>query len=88
MRCDDVSQYAAGQEVTVMISNNAGAKAVIFAFVIPVVVMMVLAFGLIIIANASELVTALSAIGSLVVYYILLYLFRGKLESQLKFWIE
>ena len=86
VRCANTSKYSVGQEVTVMATPAVGAKAVIMAFVIPTVILLV-TIATCIGCGTSEAVAAMAGIIAMVPYYIVLYLNRGKLERILTFYI-
>ena len=78
---------AVGDNVTVVVSQRAGMFAVTLSAVVPLaVVMIVLAVALAV--TGSEPVAAVSALLSLIPYYILLYFLRGSISSRLTFRIE
>ncbi len=81
------SHYSAGQPVVVSTSDSMAAKALLWGFGLPCMLMLAvlvafLAFG------QSEQMSAVAAILSLAVYYLLLRLVRGKIARQLTFSIE
>jgi sigma-E factor negative regulatory protein RseC len=87
VRCNNADRYTVGQEVTVMAAASVGAKAVIIAFVIPVVIMMavivsIIAFG------GSELTAALAGMLVLIPYLTVLYLQRNRMERILTFYMN
>ena len=87
VRCDNPSRFAVGQEVTVEASASVGFSAVVIAFVVPVVtIMMTVVFALQ--CGASELKAALAGLAILIPYYIILYMFRSRLERIMTFRIS
>ncbi len=76
--------YAVGDEVIVSISQVMGIKAVLFAYVYPFFLLLA---TLLILTHlgCSETVSGLSALGTLAIYYPLLYLLRGRLEKEIIF---
>ena len=86
VKCADTSRYAVGQDVTVMAAPSVGAKAVILAFVIPTVILLS-AIAVCVTSGFSDGISALVGVLSLVPYYIGLYLYRGKLEQILTFYL-
>lgn len=90
--------YRVGQEIDVVMSGRLGLKAVLLAFVVPVI----LAFAAIMLVlwlTASDGMFpvpepynqglgALTGIGCFVVYYIILYFFRDSLQQQFRFRIK
>lgn len=80
-------QVAVRDEVDVLLSATMGHKAVWIAYVIPFAVLMSVllalsGFGL------SELVSGLAAIACVGVYYLMIWLFRGKLKNEYIFNIK
>lgn len=85
--CDDVAAYRTGQEVTVATSGDVAARALLWAFGLPFVVMVgVLTFVLW--RTGDEGLAAVSGLLSLVPYYGLLFLLRHRMRRQLAFVIE
>ncbi len=79
-------EYAVGDSVTVMMQRTMGFKAVWISYVIPLVIVMFFlltlqGFGL------GELQAGLASILALCVYYLVVYLFRGKLANKFAFTI-
>ncbi len=76
-----------GQVVKISMGLGQANSAVIFAYVIPVIILV----GMIFILNALKLdegINALISIGSLVPYYLILYLFRNKLKRKFEYEIH
>lgn len=76
-----------GQEIKISMGLGQANKAVIFAYVIPVILLV----GMIFILNAlkfDEGINALISIGSLVPYYLILYLFRNNLKRKFEYEIH
>ena len=76
-----------GDEVVLVASNAVGARAVMYGFGLPFVIM-VSAVWLISRFTSSEPLAALGGIACLVPYYAALYLCRDKLRQKLSFSIE
>lgn len=85
--CDNVSAYRTGQQVTVSTSGQVAAKALLWAFGVPFVLLMVV-LVLVLLLTGNEGWAALGALGALVPYYIILWLLRDKMREQLAFRIE
>ncbi len=79
--------YHSGQKVNVMIKDSAGWLAVVFGYVAPFVVLFVALFVFINLTG-SEGLGALIAIMLLMPYYLILYLFRGRLKKQIRFEVK
>ena len=82
---NDASRYAVGKEVTIVGSLGLGLRAALWAYVLPLVLMMVV---LCLMASwFGTGVAAISALASLVLYYIILYMLRNKLQQRFQFHI-
>ena len=76
-----------GQEVTVSMRLGQANKAVIFAYVIPTIIL----FSMMFILNhfkIEEGVNALISIGSLIPYYLILFLFKDKIKRKFEYEIH
>ena len=86
--CDPhANRYSVGQPVTVSTSGMVAARALLWGFGLPFVVLV----GVLIVvlqATGSEGTAALSALAALIPYYILLWLLRHRMREQLSFVIE
>lgn len=81
------SDFKDGDEVEINMTVAQGNKAVLFAYLIPAVLVIAMIF----ILNAMNLgqgLNALISIGILVPYYFVVYLFRNKLKEKFKYRIE
>lgn len=80
------SDYAAGQEVNVILDQTLGNKAVVLGYLLPFFVLIIT----LVVASSflDELWAGLSAIGILLPYYLLLFIFKQKLRSTFYFRIE
>lgn len=78
---------ATGDRVIVSAGKNAGAKAVLLAYVLPLIIAVVVLLSLSSV-GASELVTGTVALASIAAYYSVLYLSGGKLKNQFTFHLE
>ncbi|MBO4658394.1 MAG: SoxR reducing system RseC family protein [Prevotella sp.] len=76
-----------GDTVVVSMPGVNGRDAVVFAFVLPFIIMVVVLYSCLRL-TADEVLAALVGIGSLVPYYLLLYLFRGRLKDRFSFVLE
>ena len=85
--CDSVAEYKIGQQVTVSTSGQVAAKALLWAFGVPFVLLMVV-LVLVLLLTGNEGWAALGALAALVPYYALLWLWRDKMRQQLAFTIE
>lgn len=78
----------ANEEVTVSIQRSVGFQAVLFAFVFPIFLMLVVIFSLPSILGLSEELSGLIGLGSLIPYFFLIYLFNHKFTKKFIFHIE
>jgi len=85
--CDNSASYQAGQQVTVSTSGSVAARALLWAFGVPFVVLMGVLL-LVLLMTGSEGKAALCALLSLIPYYGVLWLLREKMRRQLAFYIE
>jgi sigma-E factor negative regulatory protein RseC len=76
-----------GDPVTVVASTKTGARAVALGFGVPFLLLLAVLFTTIGFTG-SEPAAALTALGSLIPYYLLLFLFREKINGKITFWIE
>lgn len=79
--------FNVGEKVTVSGSASIGLIAVLFSFVIPLILLVVV-LSLFIAVIGDEALSAIFAIVSLFIYYLLLYLFRGQFSKKLVFSLE
>ncbi|WP_251622375.1 SoxR reducing system RseC family protein [Odoribacter lunatus] len=78
---------AAGDKVTVYASLNNAVYSVILAYIIPVIIIILLLF-LLLYLGCDETLAAVSALGGITVYFIILYLNRRRIGRKIKFTIE
>ncbi len=79
--------YSVGQEVNVVLRASMGHKAVWLAYVIPLLVMVAVLLGTLS-AGGSELLAGLCAIGAIALYYLVIWLLRGRLRNEYIFNIK
>lgn len=80
--CDNFTLFSLGDHVNVLVSSAYTLRATLFLNIIPMVLML----GVILSSNfwtTSELYAALSALGVMVLYFFVLFLFRKRLERQI-----
>lgn len=83
----DAAAFVPGEEVVVSIESNMGMTAVLWAYVMPFVVLL----GALIVsttAGASDGLAALTALAATALYFAGLYLCRGRLERKIHFKIH
>lgn len=79
--------YDIGQRVNIVMSERQGNKAVFYAYFLPVVVLLASLFILIGI-GLNDGISALLSMAVLGLYYLVLYLFRGKIKKKFSYDIE
>ena len=87
VRCADSAAYQTGQEVVVYATRDVARLALLLGFVLPFVLLL----GVLVVVlrlTGNEGVAALSALGSLVPYYLLLWLFSDRVGRYVSFHIE
>lgn len=72
--------------VVALLKNRMGYSSVIWAYVLPLVLLMVVLFGSSAL-GASEGLSALLAIVSIVIYYVVLYIMRRRFDRMIEFTI-
>lgn len=88
LECDVAGQqWQVGENVVVLVCERLGWKAVLLAYIMPFVVLICTVAGLDMCMDSEALVgtIALCATG---VYYIILSLFKKRLQKQFSFWME
>lgn len=76
--------YEVGDDVMVFMEQRMGIKAATYAYIIPFFIMLAVLLVMQEI-GFSDLVSGLSSLGSLLVYYIVLFFFRKKIEKEFIF---
>ena len=82
-----LGNWQVGQEVQVFLKRSMGFKAVWLAYAIPLLVLLAVLLGLNY-AGMGELASGLIAIGAVGIYYLVLWLFRGRLQNEYSFYIK
>lgn len=83
----DHQDVKTGDSVNVAIGQKQGDKAVVLAYALPIIVFI----GLLLFASnmhASELLAGLVALGGVGLYFLILHLFKSKIEGQFMFYIK
>lgn len=78
------SRYEVGEEVMVSIEKRMGIKAATYAYIFPFFIM-VLVLLVMFQVGFTETVAGLSSLGSIGIYYIVLYFFRHRIEKEIIF---
>lgn len=76
-----------GEEVLVNLRKSMGMKAVLVAYVAPLIVLFAVLLILLTV-GVSELAAGLSAIGAVAIYYLFVFLMRNRLKSEYVFYIK
>ena len=87
VQTDPYGFHEVGDEVNIILKATAGLKAVWLAYAVPVVLLM-LTILLMIKTGFGELTSALTGLGVVVLWYLVLWLFRKKLRNEYVFKIE
>lgn len=88
---DPYSEHKVGDEVQVMTRMTMGLKAVWISYVVPLAVLMILILTLSAFLGDSahrEIIAGLGALGGVAVYYLAVWLLRGKLQNEFVFYIK
>jgi sigma-E factor negative regulatory protein RseC len=85
---NDPRSYTLGEEVTVCGSMSMGRNAVVLAFVIPLVLMVLWLVAALQLLSLSETWAVLGLLVLLGIYYAVLSAFRERLSRSFSFWIE
>lgn len=83
----DASHYQKGDQVMVVADTAVGFRASLYGYLLPLILMVVTLVG-VLAATHSEGLAAVSALGILIPYYVLLFLMRNKLRNRLSFALE
>lgn len=83
----DASRYQKGDQVMVVADTAVGFRASLYGYLLPLILMVVTLVG-VLAATHSEGLAAVSALGILIPYYVLLFLMRNKLRNRLSFTLE
>ena len=81
------SHYQKGDQVMVVADTAVGFRASLYGYLLPLILMVVTLVG-VLAATHSEGLAAVSALGILIPYYVLLFLMRNKLRNRLSFTLE
>ena len=87
VRTSDASRYAVGQKVMLLGSVRQGLKATVWAYMIPVVVLVVVMLSCTK-CGLSEVACAMASLGAVAAYFFGLYLFRDGFTDRFSFRVE
>ena len=83
------SRYRIGDEVTVCLEQKMGYKAVLIGFFLPFIVLFITAFLFNkFIFPTNEVLTALSSLLAVAIYYFIIYALRNKIDKEFYFQIK
>ena len=85
--CDGAATYKPGQQVTVSTSQAVANRALLLGFGVPFMVLVGVLF-VVLKLTGDEAVAALSGLGALIPYYLLLWLMRRQIGQRVSFEIE
>jgi sigma-E factor negative regulatory protein RseC len=74
---ENAGSYKVGDEITVCLKTSLGLRAVLIAYIVPFIILMMVLIG-VFAFTGNEPVAGISALCSLVPYYLLLFLLRKK----------
>ena len=81
---DPYTKRQVGDEVEVLLKASMGFKAVYLAYLVPLLIILAAILGLMAL-GVGEVVAGLSGIAAVAVYYLVLWLFRSKLQKDYVF---
>ena len=87
VKMEDATGYRQGDHVVVVADAAVGFRASLYGYLLPLI-LMVAALIVVLKLTQSEGSAALSALGILIPYYIVLYFLRDKLRNKLSFGLE
>lgn len=83
----DDKKIKVGEEVTVCATASMGSRALMLAFLLPLVVLV----GMLVVVlwmTDNEPLACLVGVGALIPYYIVLYLMKDRIQRKFVFWIK
>ncbi|MBO7277015.1 MAG: SoxR reducing system RseC family protein [Bacteroidales bacterium] len=88
IKTKDTADYQIGDEVIISIAVKLGLKAVLIAFVLPLVLLLIILFANIKLFNLSQSLSALVSLVFIAIYYLILYKQNHKLSKEFNFQIK
>lgn len=85
---DTTNSYKPGDPVMIYGTTSMGIRAVIIAFVIPFVILLITLFAAMSFSSGNELLSAFLSLLILVPYYIVLYFLRNKIKKDFSFTLK
>ncbi len=84
---DEPAAFQIGEEVVVSVEQGMGLKAVLMAYVLPFLLLLCTLLVLLE-AGMEEALAGLFSLGTVIIYYCVLYIFRKKIEREIVFKIR
>lgn len=84
----DASGYSVGQQVNVYGTTSMGMRAVLWAFGVPFVILVAVLYACILLTGGNEPLSALVSMGTLALYYLILYMCRGRMQKKFTFTLK
>ena len=84
VHCTEAGSFMVGQAVTVAGAESLGMRAVMWAFGLPLLLLLAVLITAVTVTG-SERVAAVASVGVLVPYYIVLFLLRGRFKKDFQF---
>lgn len=82
------SSYRIGEEVMLYGTTSMGMQAVLLAFGVPFVILLITLFVAMRLTDGNELKSAFISLSALVPYYLIIYMYRNKLCKKFSFTLE
>ncbi|MGN0032161.1 MAG: SoxR reducing system RseC family protein [Candidatus Limimorpha sp.] len=76
--------FTVGQQVVISMSEKQGGKAVVFAYLIPAIIM-IATILILINLNVNELVSSLASVIAVAIYYLILYFFKDRIRKEFRY---
>ena len=80
--------FEIGERVMVCGTTSMGMKAVLLAFAVPFLILMLSLFIVMSVTHGDEMLSAIISLGTLVPYYLIIYRLRGRMGNTFLFTIE
>ena len=87
VKTHNASSYTAGEDILVSMKGSLGLKAVLYAYMLPLLLLLT-AFIVLRLFIDSEPLQILFALIPVVIYYVVLYKLRNKLDKKFNFYIS
>ncbi|WP_298653931.1 SoxR reducing system RseC family protein [uncultured Proteiniphilum sp.] len=85
---DFSGRFRENERVIIEAKESMGHKAVVWAFVLPLIILILTLIFTLSLWNFNETEAAISAMGALIPYYLMLYLLRKKMANSFQFGIK